>query len=218
MRHSRQGTAPRVTPGAAQLEGSAGQPALLIIDVQRGFEDPQWGPRNNPLAEQTMARLLAAWRDAGATIVHVRHDSAEAQSPLRPGQPGNQFKPEVAPRRDEMMIAKTVNNAFIGTGLERLLRQRRLAELVIAGLTTNHCVSTTARMAGNLGFATFVVSDGTATFDRLALDGTIRPAEEVHAAALSDLNEEFATVITADRAIETLLARRPIEPGKRSTG
>ena len=181
-------------------------PTLLIIDVQQGFDAPEWGARNNPGAEAAIARLLAAWRAAGAPVAHVRHDSTEPGSPLRPGQPGNRPKAAVAPAAGELVVAKTVNSAFIGTGLEDELRRREVQDLVIVGLTTNHCVSTTARMAGNLGFRTFVVSDATATFARPHLDGRMRPAADVHAAALSDLSGEFATIIDS-RGAEDLLSR-----------
>jgi nicotinamidase-related amidase len=100
-----------------------------------------------------------------------------------------------APKATEPVYHKHVNSAFIGTSLERDLRQEGSDTLVIVGLTTNHCVSISARMAGNLGFTTFVVSDATATVARIAVDGTLRSAEAVHSAALSDLHREFATVV-----------------------
>ena len=169
--------------------------ALILIDVQQGFADPRWGRRNNPEAEQNIALLLARWRSARRPVVHIRHDSLTDGSPLRPGNPGNGFKREATPIDGEVIYPKLVNSAFIGTSLERDLRARGISTLVIVGLTTNHCVSTTARMAGNLGFRTFVVSDATATFDRMGVNGKLRGAEEVHAAALSDLHGEFATVV-----------------------
>ena len=112
--------------------------------------------------------------------------------------------PETAAIEGERVYRKTVNSAFIGTELDADLRAAGIGALVIVGLTTNHCVSTTARMAGNLGFRTFVVEDATATFDRIGLDGSIRPAAEVHAAALSDLNEEFATIVTTAAILDSL--------------
>jgi nicotinamidase-related amidase len=169
--------------------------ALILIDVQQGFDDPRWGRRNNPEAEQKIALLLDQWRSAGRPIVHVRHDSKTDGSALRLGNPGNDFKREAATIADEAIYPKSVHSAFIGTSLERDLRRRGVSTLVIVGLTTNHCVSTTARMAGNLGFETFVVSDATATFDRIGIDGILRDATDVHAAALSDLHGEFATVV-----------------------
>jgi nicotinamidase-related amidase len=169
--------------------------ALIVIDVQQGFLDPGWGERNNPDAESNVARLLEAWRKTGRPIRHVVHDSLEPNSLLRPGSPGNAVQAVAAPMPSEPVYRKQVNSAFIGTSLERDLRHEGINTVVVVGLTTNHCVSTTARMAGNLGFTTFVVSDATASFARPALDGARRPAEAVHSAALSDLHGEFATVV-----------------------
>ena len=126
--------------------------ALLLIDVQEGLDDPRLGPRNNPDAEANMARLLADWRAHKRPIFHVQHMSTEPESPLRPELPGNAIKAIVAPQGDEALIRKNVNSAFIGTDLEARLRAAGIDTLVIVGLTTDHCVSTTTRMAGNLGF------------------------------------------------------------------
>jgi nicotinamidase-related amidase len=177
---------------------------LLLVDLQRGFDEPRWGRRNNPYAEDHASALLHAWRTAGRPVVHVRHMSSDPRSPLRPGQPGNAFKRETAPIDGERVVEKRVNSAFIGTSLEEDLRRAGCRALVIAGLTTNHCVSTTARMAGNLGFATWVVSDATATFDRVGPDGVLHPAERIHQMALADLHGEFATVVDTAALIVTL--------------
>jgi len=177
---------------------------LLVIDLQIGFDAPRWGRRNNPFLEERTAELLRAWRAAGQPVVHVRHMSTEPESPLRPGQPGNDFKPETAPVAGETVVEKRVNSAFIGTSLEADLRRAGCTELVIVGLTTNHCISTTARMAGNLGFSTWVVSDATATFDRIGPDGVKHAAEQIHAIALSDLHNEFATVVDTATVIAAL--------------
>jgi nicotinamidase-related amidase len=181
-------------------------PALLLIDVQRGFDEPRWGARNNPEAEGRIAALLAAWRQAGRPVIHVQHMSQEPDSPLRPGLPGNAFKPEAAPREGEPVFRKSVNSAFIGTQLEAHLRREGIGALVIAGLTTDHCVSTTVRMAGNLGFDVVVVEDATATFDRIGPDGSRYPAEEIHRIALASLHGEFARVQSSDDLLETLSA------------
>jgi len=178
--------------------------ALILIDVQEAFLDPRWGKRNNPKAEQNIARLLAAWRESKRPIRHVVHDSIEPESLLRPGFPGNAIQAVAAPKAAEPVYRKNVNSAFIGTDLERDLRRDGIDTLVIAGLSTNHCVSTTARMAGNLGFTTYVVSDATAAFARRALGGALRSAEDVHSAALSDLHEEFATVIGTEEVLKTV--------------
>jgi nicotinamidase-related amidase len=179
-------------------------PALLIVDVQKAIDDPSWGrDRNNPDAEANIARLLGFWREQGWPIFHIRHLSLEAGSTYRPGQPGAEFKAEVEPRDDERVIDKHTNSAFIGTSLERELRERAIAEVIITGVITNNSVEATARMAGNLGFRTHVVADATATFGRRDYAGQWRSAAEVHAMSLANLEGEYALVSST----EELLAR-----------
>lgn len=178
--------------------------ALVLIDVQCGFDDAYWGERNNPQAEQNIARLLQDWRTACRPVIHVKHMSTEDNSPLRPEKPGNAFKPEASPLDTEPVFEKTVNSAFIGTRLEEHLQEHQIESLVIAGLTTDHCVSTSTRMAGNLGFRAYLVADACATFQRQGHDGKIYPAEEVHQVALASLHQEFATVLTTDAILALL--------------
>jgi nicotinamidase-related amidase len=180
--------------------------ALIIIDVQHAIDHRQWsrwGPRNNPQAEDRIAQLLAFWRAAQRPIFHVRHMSREANSPYRPGQPGNEFKPQTLPLPDERIIEKSTNSAFIGTPLEAELRAVGIDTLIVTGVITNNSVEATARMAGNLGFATIVVSDATATFARPDFNGVLRSADEVHAMSLANLKDEYAAIMTTQ---EILLA------------
>jgi nicotinamidase-related amidase len=177
---------------------------LLPIDVQQAFDDPSWGQRNNPEMEAAGLRLLAAWRDAGRPVIHVKHDSTEPGSTLRPGQAGNAFKPGFDPQPGEALIEKTVNAAFIGTPLEAALRARRITQVVVFGITTDMCVSTTARVGANLGFDMVVVADACATFDQRAPDGEPVSAELLHRAHLTTLNTEFARVLNSDEIIAGL--------------
>lgn len=175
--------------------------ALIIIDVQDGLDDPILGQRNNPSAESNMARLLAAWRTAERPIYHVQHMSINPNSTLRPNQPGNAIKRIVAPEGNEPIIQKTVNNAFVGTDLLDRLGEKNIQAVVIVGLTTNHCVSTTARMASDLGLTTLVVDDATAAHESHGYDGTHFSAETVHAVELASLHGEFATIVTTDQLL-----------------
>jgi len=182
---------------------------LILIDIQTGMDDPKWGPRNNPRAEQNAARLLLAWRAAGRPVFHVQHASQHLSSPLHASKPGFRLKPIVEPASGEPVIVKNVNSAFIGTTLDEQLRARSLRELVIAGLTTPHCISTSARMAGNLGYVVYLVSDATAAFQLTGPDGVPCDAETVHRVSLTTLHGEFAEVTDTEailRAGESLSA------------
>jgi nicotinamidase-related amidase len=177
-------------------------PTLLLIDVQRAFDDPYWPERNNPDAEARIADLLDAWREANAPVVHVRHECMEEDFPLfHRDTESFEFKPEAVPLPGEPVVEKVVNSGFIGTDLEERLRTAGAETVVIAGLTTDHCCSTTARMAGNLGFETWFVSDATATHARGDFD-----AETMHRTALASIDEEFCEVLDSHEAIRRLRA------------
>ena len=178
--------------------------ALLVIDVQKGLDDPKMGQRNNPEAEFNMERLLTHWRGVSGTVIHVKHNSTEEGSSLRPELPGNEIKDFAKPLDGEILFDKTVNSAFIGTGLAEHLRAENIDEIVAVGLTTDHCVSTSVRMAANLGFKVWLISDATATFDRTGFDGSYFSADQMHEINLASLNGEFCTVLTTDQALERL--------------
>ena len=181
-------------------------PCLIIIDMQKGMANPAVGERNNPGAEQNIAGLLGAWREAGGPIVHVRHISRSPTSPFAPGQAGVEFQEALLPQAHEHVVEKNVPDAFTHSGLERWLHARGHRALVIAGVSTNNSVEATARSAGNLGFQTHVVADACFAFGKTDLRGVDHPAEEVHQMALANLQGEYATIIDTEAAA-ALLAR-----------
>ena len=180
--------------------------ALIVVDVQRAFD--QWEAagrkRNNPDAVKRIAELLAAFRARKASIFHIRHEGTKPKSSFLPDGPGYPVKDEAREADGEPVIVKRVNSAFIGTDLEQRLRAADIRTLVICGATTNHCVETTTRMAGNLGFDTRLVRDATWTFERVGPDGDAHSAEEIHAMTLSNLNGEFARIVSSADAISEL--------------
>jgi nicotinamidase-related amidase len=178
------------------------RPTLLVIDVQRAFDDTRWADRNNLEAEGRLEELLAAWREAAAPVIHVRHRSTEPDGLFRDA--GFEFKPEAAPADGEPVLEKSVNNAFVGTDLEERLRAAGAQTVVVAGLTTDHCCSTTARMASDLGFEVWFVDDATATHARQLPDGRRFDAETMHESALASLSEEFAEIVNAAEALRRL--------------
>jgi nicotinamidase-related amidase len=176
------------------------KPALILIDIQKAFDNIEYwgGQRNNLDAENNAGELLELWRKNQLPIFHIKHCSSTPASLLNETNPGNEFKDIVRPINGESIIKKNVNSAFIGTNLKEQLDNEKITKLVIVGLTTDHCVSTTTRMAGNFGFDTYLVSDATATFNKKGIDGKNFSAELIHETALASLNDEFATIVTTN--------------------
>ena len=185
---------------------ASGHTALIVVDVQRAFD--QWEAagkrRNNPQAVARIADLLSAFRDRGAPIFHIRHQGTRPNSSFLPDGTGYPVKDEAREMAGEPVIVKRVNSAFIGTDLESRLRAAGITALVICGATTNHCVETTTRMAGNLGFDANLVRDATWTFDRTGPDGDAHTAEDIHAMTLANLNGEFARIVSTAEIVGSL--------------
>jgi len=174
--------------------------ALLLIDVQVGVDVlTHWGGsngrRNNPDAEAKMLQLLAAWRGAKLQVAFTRHNSRESASPLKFSLPTGAQKPGFEPVAGEIVVEKDVNSGFIGTDLEIQLRRVNISRLAIVGFFTNFCVETTTRMAGNLGFDTYLIEDCCSTSNRVGPDGIDRDPELVHAMTVANLHGEFCTAI-----------------------
>ncbi|MEH7073841.1 cysteine hydrolase family protein [Neobacillus drentensis] len=177
-------------------------PALLVLDVQKGFDDPSWGKRNNPQAEENILKLLTEWRERGWEIIYSQHLSLLPNSPLNyQNKLGIEFKEIIKPLPNELVFQKNVNSAFIGTKLETHLKEKQVTTLVITGLSTQHCVSTTTRMSGNLGFDTFLVEDAIAAFEITDHNGVYHRPEDIQKFEVAALHKEFATIVTTQEVL-----------------
>ncbi|UWF50599.1 cysteine hydrolase [Pseudomonas sp. N3-W] len=168
--------------------------ALIIIDQQKGILHPRLGRRNNPQAEERMLELLSHWRLTGRPVIHVQHLSHSPDSVFWPEQSGVEFQQRFAPQAGEQHVQKRVPDAFCATGLEAGLREAGIDQLIIVGVATHNSVESTARTAGNLGFAAWVAEDACFTFDKADYFGGAHSAEAVHAMSLGNLHGEYATV------------------------
>jgi len=167
--------------------------ALVVVDVQRAFDDAgYWGRRNNPDCEANVASLIGAWREAGRPLVFVRHEF---------GSHDHAFK-DVVSGEPDLLVSKQVNSAFYGSpDLDSWLRENGIGSIALCGITTDHCVETTARMGANLGYDVLFVLDATHTFDRTGPDGTVMTADELARATATSLHEEFAAIVRTEQLV-----------------
>ena len=182
------------------------KPTLLLVDIQKAFLDKDYPgiKRNNPEAELICGKILEIWRKKKLPIIHVRHSSDNVDSKLHKSKPGFEFNDYVTPRADEIILEKRVNSAFIGTDLKAILDKSSTETIIIVGMTTNHCISTTARMSGNLGYNTYLVSDSTACFNTKGVNGEIIDCEVIYETSLANINEEFASIINSNELINLI--------------
>ena len=181
-------------------------PILICVDLQLGFldEDSWGGNRNNKDAEKICAKIISNWRAHNEKIIHVRHSSKDTKSKLHPDTEGFKFNPLCAPINGEAILTKSVNSCFIGTELKKILDEINCSTVVIIGLTTDHCISTTARMAGNYGYNTYLISNATATFNKVGQNGEIFDSELIHNTALASLKDEFAKILSSKELFEMI--------------
>ncbi len=189
---------------SVRMPSSDQETALLVVGAQRGFDDPVWGARNNPGAEDRIVQLIDAWRKARRPVIFCRHVSVEPASPLKSGSQGTDFKAGTIPLADELVIDKSTNSAFVGTKLEAELKSRDIKAVVVVGFTTNHCVDATVRVGADLGFTMYAVADAVVCFDRVSWDGRLVKAADLQLATLTSLNQEFATVIESEALLRSL--------------
>ena len=172
---------------------------LLPIDLQQAFDAPPWPQRWNDAVDANGLALLDAWRSAGRPIIHVRHDSVQDGSSLAPGAPGNAFRPGFGPQNGEQLVTKSVNSAFIGTDLDLRLRRLAAKHVVVFGISTDMCVSTTVRTGANMGWDMVLVPDACDCFDLPDGNGGTIPARDIQAAHVATLAVEFCrTLSTTD--------------------
>jgi nicotinamidase-related amidase len=173
---------------------------LVLIDLQYEYLA---GPIALPDARRAIgntARLLARARAAGASIFHIAHK----------GRPGGLFDrsaergaivAELAPRAGEPVIEKGLPNAFAGTDLQAQLAATERKNVILAGLMTHMCVSSTARAGLDLGYRITVDANSCATRDLPDGRGGSISAATIHEVALAELSDRFAIIARGDDAL-----------------
>lgn len=154
--------------------------ALLVVDMQRTFEDEEvWGPRNNPGSEMNIGSLLEAWREQSWPVIYSRTDIDEPDSPLHPGTWGNALAPVLSDDPD-LLVVKSSQSAFYGNpDLHGWLHGHGIASLAVCGAPIHLSLAATARTAKDLGYEVLYVADASHTFDLVASEDNVVSAAQV---------------------------------------
>ncbi len=193
-------------PGNERKDRFVANRAYIVVDLQN-----EYLPTGNlPLvgiaeAVATAARVIEAARASGEPVIYMRHEGA-ADSPIfAPGTENVEIIPAVQPQDQEHVIVKHFPNSFRETGLQALLEEQGITDVVIIGAMSHICIDATARAAVDLGYEVTVVADACATRD-LEFEGRTVPAADVHAAFMAALAFAYAKVVAA----KDLPARAPL--------
>ncbi len=180
-----------------------GSTALIVIDVQKGFDDGAfWGPRNNPDCEMNVFNLIKAWRDQQWPVVFVKHNSTKPSSPLAPGGKGNEFK-DVITGDPDLLVTKSVHSAFYGDpDLDAWLKEHGITGVAICGIQTNMCCETTARMASDLGYDLLFVEDAMHTFDLTTPTKKVYRAREIARYTSLSIDADFGRVVRTSDLVD----------------
>lgn len=173
--------------------------ALIVVDIQNDyFPQGKWPLAGVEAAADNAARLIKAFRDAGDSVVHIRHEFASDDAPFfAPGTDGAQLHAKVLNRPDEPVVLKHFVNAFRETNLQSILEEQGIKELVVVGSMSHMCIDGVTRAAADMGYSVTVIHDACATRD-LEFNGVTVPAAQAHAAFMSALGFAYASVVSAD--------------------
>ena len=173
--------------------------ALIVVDIQNDyFPQGKWPLVGAEAAADNAARLIAAFREAGDPVVHIRHEFASADAPFfTPGSDGAKLHSKVLNRPDEPVVLKHFVNSFRETNLQSILVEQGIKDLVIVGSMSHMCIDGITRAAADLGYGVTVIHDACASRD-LEFNGLTVPAAQVHAAFMSALGFAYASVVSAD--------------------
>jgi nicotinamidase-related amidase len=180
--------------------------ALIVIDIQKDHDyiNLLRTERNNPEAEKNANILLNSWRAKNFPIFHIQYCYSNFDSLSNESAYMIDIKGIVSSLRNETSKKNNSNNAFIGTNLKKLLDSENISRIVFVGLSTDHFMSKTVRMARGYGFVTYVVSDATATFSNEGSDGQFFSAELIHRTTLASITREFGTVVSTKEMIRQI--------------
>ena len=206
-------------PEPEDLELPHAETAMLSIDVQNTYmevpEDPaeraRWAPFHQRMREQVIPRTRAlqdAFRAKGLDVLHARiacllDDGRDRSlSQKKPGwnylllpkdEEASQLVPELAPAPGEIVLTKTTDSALTGTNLRLILANMGIRNVVLTGIFTDQCISSTVRSLADESFNVVLVEDCCAA-------GT----DELHQKELEILNMIYCQVLSSAELAEIM--------------
>ncbi|MGP2541109.1 cysteine hydrolase family protein [Yersinia sp. 2541 StPb PI] len=179
--------------------------ALLIIDVQQSFEHKSfWQQQDLPAFSAALNLLITGCKLRGVALVDVFHVAPEGPFSLASGY----VKPmSLVSHQADVTVQKRVHNALTDSGLDQWLKERQIDHLIIAGMRTEQCCETTARVASDLGYQVTFVTEATLTFPMMQPNGVVLSSEELKLRTETVLVDRFATIRTVAETLDALDTR-----------
>lgn len=168
------------------------KPALLVIDTQVNMFEDGTAVYNAPALLETIDCVITRARILRIPVIYVQHNGPPG-GPDEPDTPGWFIHERISPQEGDIVIQKHTPDAFHATPLESILKDNEINKLVIMGVQTENCISSTCHHARIAGFSITLIQDGHSTFDSDLLN-----AEQI-ITHYNDMLSDFADVIPADQ-------------------
>lgn len=175
--------------------------ALVVIDFQNEYFSGRMPIDDGMQALLNTRRLIEFADKSKIPVYHVQHVSPAGSAVFALDGEGVKFHPQMQPRAGDVVVQKSNVSAFVGTDLDARLKKANVKTLIISGLMTHACVAGAARDAAPAGYSVVVASDASATRAITRVGGKTVSKDELHRAALAEIEDTFGDVLTTDQII-----------------
>jgi nicotinamidase-related amidase len=193
----------RTMSGATSIKQlTAKQTALVVIDIQNEYFDGKMPIPDGMKALKQSRKLVDFAHKKGMPVIFVRHEGPADGPQFAKGSHFAEFHKDLQPGKGDIVITKATPSSFVGTDLDAQLKKLGIKDLIVTGLMTHMCVSSTARDAVPLGYQVIIPEDATATRSLATWDNSVVDSKDLQRAALAGVADVFAEIKTTQQVLD----------------